>query len=87
MHMKTVTCVRVSFQIKFRLRPVTLFKKEALTPVFSCKFCEIFKEHLWATASKYSTIRADQEVCLSKLFVFDSLTHSDCFPFAILLKI
>ena len=33
-------------------------KKEALAQVFSCEFCEIFKniystEHLWATASEY----------------------------------
>ena len=38
------------------LRPVTLLKKETLTQVFSCEFCEIskstvFTEHLRVTAS------------------------------------
>ena len=42
---------RVSFLIKF-------IKKETLAQVFSCEFCEIFKntvftEHLWATASVF----------------------------------
>ena len=44
------TCVRVSFLIKLQV-----LKKETLTQVFSCEFCEIskntfFREHLWATA-------------------------------------
>ena len=37
------TCTRVSFLIKFRPQPATLFKKrESGTGVF-CEFCEIFK--------------------------------------------
>ena len=37
-------------------------KKETLAQVFSCDICEIskntfFTEHLWTTASKYSTFR------------------------------
>ena len=40
----------------------TRVKKEALTQVFSCEFCEIFKntfftEHLWATASYLMKVR------------------------------
>ena len=46
-------------------RSSTLLKKEALAQVFSCEFCEIFKntcftEHLWATASK-NTKLSNQE--------------------------
>ena len=38
---------------------IKLLKKEALTQVLSCEFCEIsknvfFTEHLWATASVFS---------------------------------
>ena len=38
------------------LRPAIFIKKETLTQLFSCEFCEIFKntfftEHLWTTAS------------------------------------
>ena len=38
------------------LRPTTQFKKETLTQVFSCEFCEILKknfftEQFWSTAS------------------------------------
>ena len=46
------TCARVSFLIKFN----KVVKKETLAQVFSCEFCEIFKnsffaEDLQATAS------------------------------------
>ena len=39
-----------------KLRPTTLFEKEALAQVCSCEFCKFFKntfftEHLWMTAS------------------------------------
>ena len=48
-----ITCVRVSFSIKF--------KKETLAHIFSCEFCETFKgtfltEHVRATASVSSQI-------------------------------
>ena len=38
------------------MRPDFFIKKEILTQVFSCEFCEIFKitfftEHLWTTSS------------------------------------
>ena len=46
------SCTRVSFLIK----AYNFIKKETLAQVFSCEFCEIFKntfftEHLWTTAS------------------------------------
>ena len=47
-------------------------KKETLAQVF---LCEISKNTSLTTVFKYSTIRVNQEVCLSKLFVFGSLTH------------
>ena len=42
-----------------RLRPATLLKKETLAQVFSCEFCEIFKnaffiERLRATTSEFN---------------------------------
>ena len=48
------TCARVSFLT------CSFIKKEALTKVFSCEFCDIFKntlftEHFWVTASGYLT--------------------------------
>ena len=44
------TCARVSFLIK--LQACNFNKKETLTQVYSCEFCEIYKntfftEHLW----------------------------------------
>ena len=34
-------------------RPATLLKERLATQVFSCEFCDVFKntEHLWATAN------------------------------------
>ena len=45
------TCARVSFLIKLP-KPCNLIKKETLAQVFSCEFCENFKntfftEYLW----------------------------------------
>ena len=45
------TCARASFLIKLQAEPCSFIKKEALAQVFSCGFCEIFKntffiEHL-----------------------------------------
>ena len=38
------TCARISFLIKLQdFRPATLLKKEALAQLFSCEFCEVFK--------------------------------------------
>ena len=39
------TCTRVPFLVKLQAPPATynFIKKETLTQVFSCKFCEIFK--------------------------------------------
>ena len=48
-------CQSLFFNKVSGLRPATLLKKR-LAQVFSCEFCEIFKnifftEHLWTTAS------------------------------------
>ena len=53
------TCARASFLKSWRpefMRPDFFIKKEILTQVFSCEFCEIFKiafftEQLWTTSS------------------------------------
>ena len=37
------TCVRVSFLIKLQASGLQLIKKETLVQVFTCGFCEIFK--------------------------------------------
>ena len=51
------TCVRVSFLIKLQAEACNFIKKETLAQVFSCKFCESFKntsfaEHLRPTTSE-----------------------------------
>ena len=50
------TCARVPFLIKLQVEACNFIRKETLTQVFSCKFCEIFKntfctEHLLANDS------------------------------------
>ena len=50
------TCARVTFLIKLQAEAGNFIKKETLAKMFSCEFCEIFKnilfmEHLRATAS------------------------------------
>ena len=37
------TCARASFLIKLQVEACNFIKKETLTQVFSCEFCEIFK--------------------------------------------
>ena len=56
-------CVRASFLIKLRSQAYNFIKKETLTQVFSCDFCEFskntfFTEDLWTIAS----------VCTSETF-------------------
>ena len=53
------TCARVSFLIKLQAEAeaCNFINKETLAQVFSCEFCDIWKntffiEHLWATASE-----------------------------------
>ena len=46
------TCARVAFLIKLQADACNFIKKVTLAQVFSCEFCEIFKntffmEHLW----------------------------------------
>ena len=50
------TCSRVSFLLKLQASGPELYQKETLAHVFSCEFCDIFKntffrEYLWATVS------------------------------------
>ena len=54
------TCTRVSFLIKLQASVCNFLKKETPTQEFSCEFCKIlrtpfFSEHLWTTASRYSS--------------------------------
>ena len=56
-----ITCARVSFSIK--LQACNFIKKEILAQVFSCQFCEIFKdtlftEHLRTTTSAFNPFLA-----------------------------
>ena len=53
------TCARVSFLTKLQAEAeaCNFINKETLAQVFSCEFCDIWKntffiEHLWATASE-----------------------------------
>ena len=67
-----------------RGQPYSLIKKEALAQVFSCEFCEIFKntfftEHLWTTVSmtfKYEIliVRCSQQRCFIKKGVLKIFT-------------
>ena len=50
------TCARISFLKKLQASVYNFIKNETLAQVFSCEFCEIYKntiftEHVWATAS------------------------------------
>ena len=52
------TCARASFLIKLQASGSNFIKKETLAQVFSCEFCEIFKnaffiEHLRVTATVF----------------------------------
>ena len=52
-------------------------KKETLAQLFSCKFCEIFKntfftEHLWTTASDNGEVERTPKLCLSEAFKLGS---------------
>ena len=49
-------CARISFLIKLRTDPCNFIKKETLTQVFSCEFCEIFKNSFFYIS--YFLIRA-----------------------------
>ena len=42
------TCARVSFLIQLQASAWNFIKKEVLAQVFSCEFCEIFKEHVFS---------------------------------------
>ena len=47
--------------LSFQVEASNFIKKETLTQVFSCEFCEISKNifftvHLWATASQYRKV-------------------------------
>ena len=47
-HSQENTCARVSFLIKLQAEACNFIKKETLAHVFSCEFCEIFKNTSFA---------------------------------------
>ena len=47
-HSQENTCARVSFLIKLQAEACNFIKKETLAHVFSCEFCEIFKNTFFA---------------------------------------
>ena len=54
------TCARVSFLIKLQASTCNFIKKETLAQLFSCEFCEIFKEHLFLQATpRQMLLKAD----------------------------
>ena len=55
-----VTCARVSFLIKLQASACNFIKKEALTQVFSCEFCEISKN-----TSSYRTPPLAASICIN----------------------
>ena len=57
------TCARVSFLIKLQALACSFIKKETLAQVFSCEFCEIFKNNFF---------QRTRPVAASVLFRFDS---------------
>ena len=65
------TCTRVIFLNEVAgLQACNFIKKETVAQVFSCEFCEIFKnafftEHLWTTASVYSKVVKEQRVLVT----------------------
>ena len=67
------TCARVFFNTVAGLRPVTLFKKEALAQVFSCEFCELSKnsfcDKTTLVAASVLTCKANSSnLSISKIF-------------------
>ena len=58
-------------QLCWRPEACNFIKKEALTQVFACEFCEIYKgifftEHLWITASEWNNTQ-----CFNPLIVWN----------------
>ena len=58
--------------------PATLFKKQTPAQVYSCEFCETFKnahfiEHLWVTASTCSNAHPKHLIKVSKWFFLKRL--------------
>ena len=49
------TCARVSFWIKLQTSSCNFIKKETLTQVFSCTFCEIFKNTFFTEYLRVTT--------------------------------
>ena len=59
------TCARASFLIKLLAEACNFIKKEALAQVFSCEFCEIFKNTYF-----YRTPPVAASVRIKKRFYF-----------------
>ena len=75
MNSKENTCARISFLIKLQAKVYNFIKKETLTQVLCCQFCEIskntfFTEHLWATASENKTLTSLKMFWLNHIFTF-----------------
>ena len=73
------TCVRVSFLIKLQALACNFIKRECLAHMFSCTFCEIFKntfftEHLWTTTSEYQEFQTTLQFCM----LIEKTLHQYC---------
>ena len=70
------SCVRVSFLIKFKAVVFNFIKKETLTQVLSCEFCEICKN----TFSYRASPVASSELCQGiSIHSFQSLLLTENF--------
>ena len=57
------TCVRISFLIKLKAKACNFIKKETLTQVFPCEFCEISKNpFLYRTSLVATSEGANDEI-------------------------
>ena len=77
--------------MKLQARPATLLKKETLAQVFSCEFCEIFKntfftEHLRTTASVSISELFENDLHLTMLQQYEHLCLRDFHVISLLLQ-
>ena len=79
----------VSFLIKLQALACSFIKKETLSQVFSCEFCEIYKNtfftgHLWTTASEFVTkmliFRSSRSQMFFKIGVLKNFSISEPLP-------
>ena len=76
-----ISCEKVflKFSQKWGMRPTTLYKKETVAQVFSCKFCEIFTSTYFYRIPSMATSERDQPyydvldfTCFWSMFFVDS---------------